>query len=107
MFSRAQEYKFHREGGNERCVWLLLDNSRGSLVRRSRPVGFYYLILSGVILGLFVCSIIIGLVLASNWVSEALHYDVLLGGLATLFVALGVAVFLVWLVREPLRRKKL
>ena len=104
MFSRAGEYEFHRERENGRGVWRRFDCSR-SLVQRSRPVGFYLLILGGVILGVFAGCIIVGLVLASNWVSEVLRHDVLIGGVATLFVALGVAAFLIWVVREPLRRK--
>ena len=107
MLSRAQKNQFYRACGIERGISPRLDNSQRGMARRSHPVGFYYLILSGIILGLFAGCVIVGLVFASNWVSEALHYDAQTGAIATLFVTLGIAVFLVWLIHDPLRRRKL
>ena len=72
---------------------------------RLRPVGFYYLVASGIIIGSLAAGIVIGLTFAANWVAEALHRPTPVDATTTLFGAVALVAFLAWLVHEGLRRR--
>jgi len=72
---------------------------------RLRPVGFYYLVASGIIIGTLAACIVIGLTLTANWVADALRRPAPVGATVTLFGAIAFVAFLVWLVHETLQRR--
>jgi hypothetical protein len=65
------------------------------------PLGFFYLIAIGCIIGLFSGDILIGLILAANWVAHAPCSSILANArIPLLFGAIASTALLVWLIHE-------
>jgi hypothetical protein len=65
------------------------------------PLGFFYLIAIGCIMGLFSGDILISLILAANWVAHAPYSSTLANAtIPLLFGAIASSALLVWLIHE-------
>ena len=65
------------------------------------PLGFFYLIAIGCIIGLFSGDTLIGLILAANWVAHAPYSSMLANAtIPLLFGAIVSVALLVWLIHE-------
>jgi len=72
-----------------------------SRMNRIYPVGFFYLVAIGCIIGLFSGDILISLILAANWVAQAPYSSMLANAAAPLLFGIIVSVaLLVWLIHE-------
>jgi hypothetical protein len=68
---------------------------------RIYPLGFFYLIAMGCIIGSFSGDILIGLILAANWVAHGPYSSMLANAtIPLLFGAIVSAALLVWLIHE-------
>lgn len=74
--------------------------------KKMRPTGFYILIVTSMIIGLFAGGVVISLILAANWVAIYLPTQSNIT-VSLLFGVLASAAFLFWLIRKTLRERTL